>query len=136
MSNIVKFLTDINVPANTGISASPLYTHVDGHQYINIYVTFDQMTANEPPLNLGVIFALDASGAMGARRYVNLEANVPHLQGTNFIEISGREAWSGNPHNVSHYMARLPVMGPFVRILAYNNAAVDRKVSVWGYLTP
>ena len=40
----------------------------------------------------------------------------------------------GSPHNISSYLARFPVMGPFVEVFVYNRAAMARKVSVWGYL--
>ena len=132
-TQVVKFLTDHQVPANVGISLPP-YTSVDGYRYINIFVRFSQAAADEPPVDLGVIFAFEANGNMGSRRYVNLEQNVSSPQGTNFIEVSGRGSWHGSPHNISTYLARFPVMGPFVEVFVYNRAAVARKVSVWGYL--
>ncbi len=95
---------------------------------------FSQVAADEPPVDLGVVFAFDASGTMGARRYVNLEQNVSSPQSTNFIEVSGRGSWHGSPHNISTYLARFPVMGPFIEVFVYNRAAIARKVSVWGYL--
>lgn len=95
---------------------------------------FTQTTANEPPVDLGVIFAFDTNGTMGARRYVNLTHNVNSPQGTHFIEVSGSGSWHGNPHNISTYVARIPIMGPFIEIFTYNRAAVARKVTVWGYL--
>jgi len=132
-THIVKFMTDHEVPPNVGISLPP-YTNIDGYRYINIVVRFSQAAANEPPVDLGVIFAFDASGNMGARRYVNLEQNVGGPQGTNFIEVSGQGSWHGSPHNISTYLARFPVMGPFVEVFVYNRAAIARKVTVWGYL--
>jgi hypothetical protein len=89
---------------------------------------------DEPPVDLGVAFAFDASGTMSTRRYLNLEANVPGPQNVNFIEVSGAGTWPGSPHNTSSYVVRLPVMGPFVEVFVYNRAPFPRKVSVWGYL--
>lgn len=132
-TNIIKFLTDHEVPPSVGISLPP-YTDINGYRYINIFVQFSQAAADEPPVDLGVIFAFDATGTLGARRYVNLEQNVSGPQSTNFIEVSGRGSWHGSPHNKSTYLARFPVMGPFIEVFVYNRAAITRKVSVWGYL--
>lgn len=71
---------------------------------------------------------------MGTRRYVHLEENVSGPQRTNFIEVSGRGSWHGSPHNISSYMARFPVTGPFVQVFVYNRVPMKRKISVWGYL--
>lgn len=132
-TGVIRFMTDHPVPPSVGISIPP-YTKIDGYRHINIFVRFTQKSAAEPPVDLGVIFAFDKRGEMGARRYVNLEANVPGPQSTNFIEVSGNGSWHGTPHNISSYLARFPVMGPFVQVFVYNRAAIKRRVSVWGYL--
>jgi hypothetical protein len=132
-TKVIKFMTDREVLSSVGISLPP-YTNIDGYRYINIFVRFTQASADEPPVDLGVIFAFDANGTMGARRYVNLEQNLSGPQSTNFIEVSGRGSWHGSPHNISSYVARFPVMGPFVEVFIYNRAALKRKVTVWGYL--
>jgi len=126
-------MTDHEVPPNVGISLPP-YTSIDGYRYINLFVRFSQASADEPPVDLGVIFAFDAGGTMGARRYVNLDQNLSGPQSTNFIEVSGQGSWHGSPHNISSYLARFPVMGPFIEVFIYNRAATVRKVTVWGYL--
>ena len=126
-------MTDEDVPANIGISKPP-YTNIDGYRYINIFVRFTQKEADEPPVDLGVIFAFDTGGDMGARRYANLEENLPGPQSTNFIDVSGSASWHGSQWKISSYMARFPVMGPYVQVFVYNRAAVKRKVSVWAYL--
>lgn len=130
---IVRFMTDKNVPPNVGISI-PGYKSVDGYRHLNVFVRFNQMASDEPPVDLGVLFAFDAQGTLGARRYVNLEANLPGPQSTNFIEVSGAGSWHGSPHNISSYVARLPVMGPFAWVVVYNRAPIKRVVTVWGYL--
>jgi hypothetical protein len=132
-TRIVKFMTDKEVPANIGISLPP-YTKVDGYRYINIFVRFDQQEADEEPVDLGFIFAFDEGGSMGARCYANLEANLPPRQSTNFIEISGKGTWHGSQWKTSSYVARMPVMGPFIQVFVYNRAPVKRMVSVWAYL--
>jgi hypothetical protein len=129
----VKFFTDHELPPSVGISVPP-YTDIDGYRHINIYVRFSQMAADEASVDLGVIFAFDAGGTMGARRYANLEENLPGPQSTNFIEVSGQGSWHGSPHNISTYVARFPIMGPFVEVFVYNRAPIKRTVSVWAYL--
>jgi hypothetical protein len=126
-------MTDKELPPSIGISLPP-YTKIDGYRHINVFVRFSQEAADEAPVDLGVMFAFDAHGAMGARRYVNLEQNVSSPQGTNFIGVSGRDAWHGSPHNISTYSVRFPVMGPFIQVFVYNLAPIARTVSVWGYL--
>ena len=132
-TNIIKFMTDHDVPASIGISLPP-YQEIGGYRYINIFVQFSQVAVDEAPIDLGVIFAFDANGTMGARRYVNLEQNASSPQSTNFIEVSGRGSWHGDPHNISSYLARFTVMGPFMQVIVYNRAPIKRTVSVWGYL--
>lgn len=132
-TRVIKFLSDHELPPSVGISLPP-YTKIDGYRHINIFVRFNQTAADEAPVDLGVIFAFDARGTMGARRYVNLEENLGGPQNTNFIEVSGRGSWHGSPHNTSSYVARFPVMGPYIEVFVYNRAPVKRKVTVLGYL--
>jgi hypothetical protein len=132
-TKVIQFLTDRELPPSVGISVPP-YTEIDGFRHINLFVRFNQEAADEEPVDLGVIFAFDTKGTMGARRYVNLEENLSGPQSTNFISVSGQGTWHGSPHNISTYLARFPVMGPFVEVFVYNRAAIKRKVSVWGYL--
>ena len=132
-SSVIKFMTDHNLPPSVGISLPP-YKKIDGYRFINIYVEFSQVACSEPPVDLGVIFAFDENGKMGARCFVNMDENPASPQSTNFIEVSGRGSWGGSPHNTSSYVAKFPVMGPYVEVFVYNRAAIQRKVSVWGYL--
>jgi hypothetical protein len=132
-TKIVKFMTDHEVPPSVGINIGP-YIELNGYRHINIFVQFSQVAASEKPVDLGVVFAFDANGTMGARRYVNLEQNVGSQQSTNFVEVSGQGSWHGSPGNMSSYLARFPVMGPFVEVFVYNREAIKRKVTVWGYL--
>ena len=132
-TKVIRLMTDQVVPANVGISIPP-YTNIDGFRHINIFVRFSQKDAGEPPVDLGVIFAFGPGGEMGSRRYVNCEENVSPPQSTNFISVSGLNSWHGSPHNISSYNARFPVMAPFVEVFLYNQAPVERTVSVWAYL--
>ncbi len=132
-TKVVKFMTDHTLPASIGISLPP-YTNIDGYRYVNVFVRFTQDEADEAPVDLGVVFAFDKGGAMGARRYANLEENLPAPQSTNFITVSGEGSWHGSQWKISSYCARFPVMGPFAQVFVYNRAPVERKVTVWGYL--
>lgn len=132
-TKVITLMTDHELPPSVGISLPP-YTNINGYRYINIFVKFTQETADEAPVDLGVVFAFDAQGTMGAGRYVNLEDNLTAPQSTNIISVSGRGSWLGNPHNISSFVARLPVMGPFVEVFLFNQAPKKRKVSVWAYL--
>jgi hypothetical protein len=132
-SKVVKFMTDHTLPPGAGISLPP-YTSIDGYRHLTIFVRFSQEADDEPPVELGVMFAFDALGAMAARHYVNLAQNLGAPQPVNFIEVSGAGSWHGSPHNISSYMARFPVLGPFVEVFLYNRAPISRTVSVWGYL--
>ena len=132
-TRVIKFLENKEIPPNIGISIPP-YKSIDGYRHINIFVRFSQDEADEPPVDLGVIFAFDSKGTMGARRYVNLEENVPSPQSTQFIEVSGSGSWHGSQWKISSYMARFPVMGPYMQVFLYNRAPVKRKLNVWAYL--
>lgn len=129
----IKFMTDREIGPNIGISVGP-YKKVDGFCHVNIFVRFDQEEVDDEPIDLGVIFAFDSKGTMGARRYVNLEENVAGPQSTNFVQVSGAGTWHGSQHKISSYLARFPVMGPYVQVFVYNRSPEARKVSVWGYL--
>jgi hypothetical protein len=128
-------MTDHVTPANSSISLPP-YTEVDGHGHVSIMVQFSQQKADEPPVDLRVAFAFDAAGTMSARCYVNPEDRAWPRKRPNPLEVSGAGTWHGNPLNVSSYVARLPVLGPFMQVFVCNRAALPRKVSVWVYLTP
>lgn len=131
-TKVVKFMTDYKIAPNAAVSLPP-YVEVDGFRFINIFVQFSQQKADEAPVDLGIVFAFDLDGGMSAHRYANLEYNVS-ARTANFIESSGMDSWHGTPKNLSSYLARVAVMGPFVNVLVYNLAPVERVVSVWGYL--
>ena len=132
-TRIIKFMTNRSIPANTGISLPP-YQNCDGFSFINITLRFSQSQAIEAPVDLGVMFAYDANGDMASRRYTNLENNVAAPQITNFIGVSGSDSWHGNPHNISTYTVRIPIMGPYIQVFPFNMHTTKRSVSIWGYL--
>src|SRR5262249_45118963 len=126
-TKIVKFMTDHELPPSVGISLPP-YTNIDGYRYINVFVQFDQTAAPQPRVAGGVVSPCAANARGAPRRYVNLEQNLSGPQSTNFIEVSGSGSWHGSPP-ISSYLARFPVMGPFVQVFVYNRAPIKKKVS-------
>ena len=132
-TRVIKFMTDDVLQPDQGFSRGT-YQASNGYRHINIFVQFSQRAADEPPVDLGVVFAFDKNGNMGARRYANLEFNLPNPQSTNFITVSGSNTWHGSQANISSYIARFAVMGPFINVFVYNRAPIERVVSVWGYL--
>jgi hypothetical protein len=133
-TKVITFYNNATIPAGIGIS-SGTYTNVDGYRFINIFVEFEQNAAGENPVSLGVIFAFDASGTMGSRRYFNFEQNFTAPADPQMITLSGANSWHGSPHNISTYTARLPVMGPYVQVFPFNQEAKDRKFSIRAYLS-
>ena len=133
-TKVIPFYEGASIPANIGIS-SGTYTNVDGYRYINIFVEFEQNGPSEEPLSLGVAFAFDAAGKLGSRRYFNFEENFSGTANPQMITLSGAGSWSGSPHNVSKYTARLPVMGPYVQVFPFNHFAKPRKFSIVAYLS-
>lgn len=69
------------MPPSVGISRGR-YSEVDGYRHINIFVRFSQEQPDEAPVDLGVVFAFDTAGQMGARRYANLKENLLSPQST------------------------------------------------------
>ncbi len=130
----VKLMIDHVVPANSCISLPP-YTEVDGYGHASITLLFDRHSPDESPVDLSVAFALDASGFMASRLYVDLEANGAGPSMASPITVSGAGTWSGGVHASGAYTVRVPVMGPFMQVFVHNRAPAPRKVSVWVYLS-
>ena len=130
----VTIYNDHSIPANTGISTGA-YTEVDGYRYVNIAVEFEQKTPDEEPVALGVIFAHSQNGKWGSRRYFTFDQNFSGMADPQMITVSGKASWHGHPHNKSSYIARLPVMGPFLQVFPFNQHNEARKLSIVFYLT-
>jgi hypothetical protein len=132
-TKVIKIMTDHEVLSSKGITSGG-YFSIDGYRFINIFVQFSQEKEDELPVDLGLMFAFNETGTLGARCYVNLEENLAGLQSTNVIEVSGSGCWHGGEWKISSYVVRLPVMGPFIQCFVYNRATFPRVVSVWAYL--
>ena len=132
-SKVIKIMTDREIGPNMAMSVPP-YTTVDGYRYVNITVRFNQAEANEPPVELGVMFAYDQSGEMGSRFYANLEAIKASPQVSHFIEVTNERAWHGSGIGFSTFITRIPVMAPYMQVFPHNKASHSRTVSIWAYL--
>ena len=129
---MIKFMTERDLPSNMGISGGA--ANADGYRYINILVQFTPASTVDKGVDLGVVFYFDADSKYQTRRYVNLEENLPDPQLTNYINVSGEVPGSGGTNNISSYLVRLPVMGPYFNAFVYNRMHENRKVTVWAYL--
>lgn len=133
-SKTVTVYDDAPIGADTGISTGSCLD-VDGWRYANVFVEFEQHGPDEKPLSLGVVFAPDAGGKRGSRRYFNFEENFPGEANPRMITLSGKGSWHGSPHDKSSYVARLPVMGPYLQVFPYNHHSAPRNFTVVIYLT-
>ena len=122
------------IPANVGISRGP-FTSIDGFRYVNIMVEFEQDGGDQKPVSLGVVFAQDSNGLHGSRRYFSFDHNFTDPADPQMITLSGLGSWGGSPHNRSAYIARLPVMAPFVQVFPYNEHSAPRWITITLYLT-
>jgi hypothetical protein len=134
ISEIIAIYDNAQIPGGTGISKGS-YTKVDGYRYVNIAVEYQQESAAEAPLSLGVVFAYDPNGKLGSRRYFTFEQNFAAPADPQMITVSGKNCWHGSPHNKSSYIARFPIMGPYLQVFPSNGHGEPRKFSVVLYLT-
>ncbi len=129
----IAIYSEHSIPANTGISAGA-YTSVDGYRYVNIVVEFEQNTAIEEPVSLGVIFAHNQNGELGSRRYFTFDENFSGPANPQMITLTGKASWHGSQQKKSSYIARLPIMGPFIQVFPFNHHNETRKLSIALYL--
>lgn len=132
---VVKLMTDVMLDSTSGFSSGGSYTNVDGFGHVAFHVELTQKLGDEPPVDLGFVFAFDEKGKMGSRRLADIETATKSPQVPNFFEVSGVGSWHGE-QGISSYAARSPVIAPFVQVFVYNRARVPRRVSVWAYLSP
>lgn len=131
----ITIYEDHSISANLGISTG-VYTEVDGYRYVNIAVEFEQKTAAEEPVSLGVVFAHSQNGKWGSRRYFTFDENFSgSAADPQMITVTGVASWHGHPHNKSTYITRLPIMGPFLQVFPFNHHNEARKFSIVLYLT-
>jgi hypothetical protein len=71
---------------------------------------------------------------MGAGNYVNLDPNVQAPIITHHLDAQGTGTWHGDQWKISSYIARLPVIGPYIQVFVYNFTPLKRTISVWAYL--
>lgn len=83
---------------------------------------------------MGAIFAHDATGGIGAREYFNFEQNFDAPAAPQMITLSGKGTWHGHPQYISSYIARLPVMGPYMQVFPFNHHDEVRTFSIKLYL--
>jgi hypothetical protein len=114
ISEIIAIYDNAQIPGGTGISKGS-YTKVDGY--------------------LGVVFAYDPNGKLGSRRYFTFDQNFAAPADPQMITVSGKNCWHGSPHNKSSYIARFPIMGPYLQVFPSNGHGEPRKFSVVLYLT-
>jgi hypothetical protein len=84
-TNIITLFDREKIPANTGISKS--YVNVQGFHYANIFVEFEQKTADEEPVSVGVLFSLSPEGELSARRYFTFDENFRAPADPQFIDV-------------------------------------------------
>ena len=130
----ITIYEDHSIPASAGISTG-VYTEVVCYRYVNIAVEFEQKAADEEPVSLGVVFAHSPGGKWGSRRYFTFDENFSGSADPQMITVTGQASWHGHPHDKSSYIARLPIMGPFMQVFPFNHHNAARKVSVVLYLT-
>ncbi len=116
------------------ISQIGKYTPVDGYRYVNIIVEFEQKTAKEEPVSLGVIFAHSQNGKLGSRRYFTFNENFSGSADPQMITVTGKASWYGSQQKKSSYTARLPIMGPFIQVFPFNHHNEARTFSIALYL--
>lgn len=133
-TKVINIYEDHTIPANIGISTG-VYTKVDGYRYVNVTVRFEQKSAGEKPVSLGVAFAHSQNGKLNSRRYFTFEENFTAPADPQMITLSGKNSWHGQPHNKSVYTARLPIMGPYIQVFPFNQHNEARKISIALYLT-
>jgi hypothetical protein len=132
-SKIIDIYSNSTIPANGGISTGR-YTSVDGYNYVNVVIEFEQKTGNEEPVSLGVKFAHNKDGKLGARRFAILNDNVSGKVNPRMHRVTGRYSWHGSQQKISSYIARLPIMGPYIQVFPLNHHNESRQFSLSLYL--
>ncbi len=133
-SRVIRLMNEADVPANSEISVPP-YNEVDGYRYANIFVRYTQDDPSQPPVDLAVAFAFDDRGLHSARFSATLEEPGSGLRELAAMQVSGAAASAAAPAGSAvTYVARVPVMGPYMEVFTSNRAVVNRKVTVWAYM--
>lgn len=131
-TSLVEFMADEDLAGSGELHSG--YKSINRFRYINIMVRFRQKESDQTGVGLAIVFAFDAKGHMASGHYVNLEENCSAPQSPNLIHISGGNAWLNIEERYYSYLVRLPVMGPFVEVIAHNGGKIGKSVTVQGYL--
>lgn len=128
-SQAITVYQDESIPAGQGVSRLE-GIRVEGYHYANIFVEFEQKSADEKPLSIGVVF-YHARDGLGAKRLFEPD----HLEHPIYLEASGNHSWHGEQWGKSSYILRVPVAGSFLKVFPTNHHHQARKFSVIVYLT-
>jgi hypothetical protein len=117
---------------------------VDGYEHLHLFVDFDHGTPRSPGVQVWADFGFETGNPRNGLRadmfthnYVNLEPNGPTRQMAHPLQVAGQHSLlaDGNQKEEGHYVVRIPVMGPFVRV-GVQNLDLEREsiINVCGYL--
>lgn len=132
-TEVIEIYNEDTIPANRGISTG-IYTSVDGYRFVNVVVEFEQNSGGEEPISLGVVFAHSQDGSLGSRRYFTFNNNFSKSPSPQMITLNGKSSWHGSQQKKSSYIARLPIMGPYIQVFPFNHYNEERKFSISLYL--
>ena len=129
---VLTLYSGVSIPGGTGRLS--IYNNVDGYRYVNIFVEWNQTSATEAPVSLSAGFDFGPTALLRAFNYATFDENRgPTRPDPQRITVSGANSWGGTK---SSYIARVPVMGPYLTVQVWNEDKLDRTVSVMAYLTP
>jgi hypothetical protein len=128
-TEIFKFVDNAQVPPQGGIG-NPFFL-IDGYRYINIMVKYSGKAGDTSGVEISVAFSLTPNNEMSSDRYITLEENVADPKETSLLVVSGKNTAKGD--GTGSYIVRIPVMGKYIAVVAFNHSASEKNVSVWGY---
>jgi hypothetical protein len=144
-TRLVTLLPKTRVNSRSGIGLPML--NIDGFRYIHAYIISDPLNSTlRRGFSLELSFALSAfvpgAGYQGETGHFfnfdsyydpgNAEHRLLRLD-TSDLTSTGGLPWIGGSH-LAHIL-RAPVMGPYVRALAFNEDTMARDVEIRAYLT-
>lgn len=129
----ITFFENQPLPALGGTTS--VSQAVKGYNYANIFVEHTQTNVNELPVHLALIFGLGSNDELSARNFYNFEENSVNVQMANPLVLSGALSYQGDPAHKSSFIARVPVVGPYLKVNVINQHSAARTVSVKAYLT-
>lgn len=131
------------IPGNIAIW-NPRGIFVDGFRHASVFVEFEQKTADEHPLSVGVGFAPMESGRLGTRNVYDFSnGSVTDSQSMSvdatmkqptWISGSGAGTWHGE-QGISSFVIRTSILGPYMWVYPLNDHSKTRRFSIAIYLT-